>query len=267
MLTAIDGQVNGGGGSDKFRIKIWDKNNGDAVVYDNQVGAADDAEPSTEVGGGQVVIHKGGQSLTTTAAHSAGQGISLTQEMLDAAVQESLAFWAADGASAEWLAELAAIDVELAELDGSRLGVASSSTNKAWLDVDGAGLGWSLEGGSDGFDLVSAVTHELGHKLGLDHDVLGEMLDVGVEQFPATHAVFGDANRDRVFNRLDIVQVMQAGKYQTGQPAGWHEGDWNGDGRFDQHDLITALQHVSEQDANPTESVDVDAVFAGIGAV
>ncbi len=25
MLTAIDGQVNGGGGTDKFRIKIWDK--------------------------------------------------------------------------------------------------------------------------------------------------------------------------------------------------------------------------------------------------
>ena len=28
MLTAVDGQVNGGGGMDKFRIKIWDKNNG-----------------------------------------------------------------------------------------------------------------------------------------------------------------------------------------------------------------------------------------------
>ena len=25
MLTAIDGQINGGGGVDKFRIKIWDK--------------------------------------------------------------------------------------------------------------------------------------------------------------------------------------------------------------------------------------------------
>ena len=32
MLTAIDGQLNGGGGVDKFRIKIWDKNNGGAVV-------------------------------------------------------------------------------------------------------------------------------------------------------------------------------------------------------------------------------------------
>ena len=42
MLTATDGQINGGG-VDKFRIKIWDKNNGDAVVYDNQMGQGDDS--------------------------------------------------------------------------------------------------------------------------------------------------------------------------------------------------------------------------------
>jgi hypothetical protein len=57
MLTAIDGQVNGGGGVDKFRIKIWDKSNGDAIVYDNQMGAVDDATPSTALGGGSIVIH------------------------------------------------------------------------------------------------------------------------------------------------------------------------------------------------------------------
>lgn len=57
MLTAIDGQLNGGGGTDKFRIKIWDKAT-EAVVYDNQVGAPDDADPSTALGGGSIVIHK-----------------------------------------------------------------------------------------------------------------------------------------------------------------------------------------------------------------
>jgi hypothetical protein len=58
MLTAIDGQINGGGGVDKFRIKIWDKNNGDAIVYDNQIGSPDGADPSTALGGGGIVIHK-----------------------------------------------------------------------------------------------------------------------------------------------------------------------------------------------------------------
>jgi hypothetical protein len=60
MLTATDGQVNGGGGVDKFRIKIWDKNNGDAVVYDNQMGQGDDSNAGTALGGGSIVIHKGG---------------------------------------------------------------------------------------------------------------------------------------------------------------------------------------------------------------
>ena len=51
MLTAIDGQLSGGGGVDKFRIKIWDKNDEDAIVYDNQLNAPDSADPSTALGG------------------------------------------------------------------------------------------------------------------------------------------------------------------------------------------------------------------------
>src|SRR5207249_3473602 len=35
LLTAIDGQLPGGGGSDTVRIKIWDQASGQ-VVYDNQ---------------------------------------------------------------------------------------------------------------------------------------------------------------------------------------------------------------------------------------
>ncbi|HUG16876.1 MAG TPA: hypothetical protein VMM78_17850, partial [Thermomicrobiales bacterium] len=57
MLTAIDGQVNGGGGTDTFRIKIWDLATGD-IVYDNQLGDSDDADATTKLGGGSIVIHK-----------------------------------------------------------------------------------------------------------------------------------------------------------------------------------------------------------------
>jgi len=31
---------------------------GDAVVYDNQIGAADEVDPMTLLGGGSIVIHK-----------------------------------------------------------------------------------------------------------------------------------------------------------------------------------------------------------------
>ncbi len=58
MLTATDGQLNGGGGVDRFRIKIWDITN-DTVIYDNQIGEDDTAELTMDLGGGSIVIHKG----------------------------------------------------------------------------------------------------------------------------------------------------------------------------------------------------------------
>ena len=60
LLTVTDGQVSGGGGVDKFRIKIWDNNNGGTIVYDNVRGASEDintANPQA-IAGGSVVIHK-----------------------------------------------------------------------------------------------------------------------------------------------------------------------------------------------------------------
>ena len=57
MLSAIDGQMNGGGGVDGFRMKIWDRATGN-IVYDNQMGASDDADPAIAIGGGSIVIHK-----------------------------------------------------------------------------------------------------------------------------------------------------------------------------------------------------------------
>lgn len=57
LLTAIDGQVNGGGDADKFRLKVWDKAT-EEVVYDNELGAPDDANPATVLGRGSIVIHK-----------------------------------------------------------------------------------------------------------------------------------------------------------------------------------------------------------------
>ena len=57
ILTAIDGAVRGGGGADKFRIKIWDKSNNGAIVYDNQLDALDSADLTTAISGGSVVVH------------------------------------------------------------------------------------------------------------------------------------------------------------------------------------------------------------------
>ena len=41
---------------DLLRIKIWDRDT-DTVIYDSLLGAAEDADPTTEIGGGNIVIH------------------------------------------------------------------------------------------------------------------------------------------------------------------------------------------------------------------
>lgn len=58
-LWATDGQLSGGGGLDRFRIKIWDQSTG-IVVYDNQRGSPDTAELSntTVIQGGSIAVHK-----------------------------------------------------------------------------------------------------------------------------------------------------------------------------------------------------------------
>jgi hypothetical protein len=52
----------------------------------------------------------------------------------------------------------------------------------------------------------------------------------------------GDSNRDGRFDREDITLIAQSGKYLTGLPASWAQGDWTGDSLFDQRDLVLALQ-------------------------
>jgi PKD repeat protein len=57
MLSAIDGDLKDNDKPDMFRIKIWDKTT-EELVYDNQLDAPDDADPTTELGGGSIVVHK-----------------------------------------------------------------------------------------------------------------------------------------------------------------------------------------------------------------
>jgi hypothetical protein len=59
-VTGLDGKQ--AGGVDKFRIKIWDKNSGNNVVYDTQPGAPDTAAPTTALGGGNITVHLNGGS-------------------------------------------------------------------------------------------------------------------------------------------------------------------------------------------------------------
>jgi hypothetical protein len=52
LMSMIDNRT-----GDKFRIKIWDKATNN-VIYDNQMGAPDDASATQTIGGGSILIYK-----------------------------------------------------------------------------------------------------------------------------------------------------------------------------------------------------------------
>jgi hypothetical protein len=207
QLTAIDGQVSGGGGVDKFRMKVWDKAT-DAIVYDNQMGTTDDADPATALGGGSILIHANGSPLKAAGGAAEGGSASvLTDGELRPIVEEAIRRWAAAGLDADRLAALGTVEVRTADLPGPFLGLAFASENTVRIDTDAAGYGWfvdstpwedsefSLPGdqGEQGrMDLLSTVTHELGHMLGLDDlhgdahadDLMGEELAAGSRRVP-----------------------------------------------------------------------------------
>ncbi len=61
-----------------------------------------------------------------------------------------------------------------------------------------------------------------------------------------------------------MVQVFQAGKYESRRQhrAGWAQGDWNGDGRFDSHDIVFVFQEGFYETDHPLRSEPVPAATA-----
>src|SRR5207245_5646684 len=82
------------------------------------------------------------------------------------------------------------VTIQVADLGGLALGADLGSS--ILIDSTAAGWGWStsLTGPVAGqMDLLSVVTHELGHALGFDHDagndVMAPTLQAGVRELPA----------------------------------------------------------------------------------
>jgi hypothetical protein len=212
MLTAIDGQRPGGGGADKLRMRIW--SDGGGLLYDNLVGGNDDnANPTTVLGGGSIVIHTSGNSLTVAPGGSAAVTPSpLTPETLAPMVSQAIAEWRLAGFESARIDTPGRIEFQVADLAPGLLGMASPETGIVWIDRDAAGLGWFVDptpgddvefGGSAskptpaGVDLLTTLAHEIGHVLGLDHDhghghetdddhleVMAETLAAGVRARP-----------------------------------------------------------------------------------
>jgi hypothetical protein len=119
--------------------------------------------------------------------------IHLSQAQLDSVVAAAISQWAAAGASASQLAAMLAVTFTVDDLGGKTIGEQMSATHIS-IDNDAAGHGWFVDptpndnsefthaqnaAGTDlltdpssaaagHLDLLTTVTHELGHVIGLD---------------------------------------------------------------------------------------------------
>jgi hypothetical protein len=144
----------------------------------------------------------------------------LSSAQLSQAVIAARDEWVQTGLSAEQIAALDTVRVQVADLPGLTLG--QTAGGLITIDIDAAGWNWFVDptpqddrefvlrdgvlvasaGPAAGrMDLLSVITHEMGHVLGLDHDdvgVMAEYLSAGQRELPEgaqiTPATLGDAD-------------------------------------------------------------------------
>ncbi len=156
-------------------------------------------EESASFGGEQILLRlsEAVDGLVAAEAPDAPiEGEALTAADLTPVAAGAVSRWVASGLLDEAAIEqLARISFTIADLSGLKLGAASGAA--VTIDDDAAGWGWfvdatpaddsDLDAGAGRMDLLTVVTHEIGHVVGYEHADEGLMaptLDPGVRQTP-----------------------------------------------------------------------------------
>lgn len=125
-----------------------------------------------------------GDALQAPSVAGGAGAANLTMQQLQSAVTQGISAWSAAGIDSATLSNLDRVTIHLANLPGSELGFTAGG--EIWIDQTAAGWGWAINGGS-GMDLLTVVSHELGHVLGFEHSATGVMeaaLTPGVRRVP-----------------------------------------------------------------------------------
>ncbi|MEA2941087.1 MAG: hypothetical protein QOD09_1616, partial [Bradyrhizobium sp.] len=210
---------------------------------------------ATEVAGTITVVNNGTITLPLNAApggvaaatpeQAASTGdYHLTQLALDTIVAAAISQWAAAGASASQLAAMHATTFSLEDLAGKTIG--DESTGHIVIDVDAAGHGWFVDPtpndnsefthaanatGTDLYtdptnaaaghlDLLTTVSHELGHVIGLDDTTNpGDADDLMFINLVDGERRVPDATDVAQANSTSIVEIIEAALPQSAQAA------------------------------------------------
>ena len=117
--------------------------------------------------------------IAASAPETIGSVAPMTNEQLAPVVANAKQLWTSTGIlDRDQLLRLASAHVEIVNLDGLTLGLTDENIGIVVIDADAAGWGW----GEGGIDLLTVVTHELGHVVGFaheDHGVMEPTLDPG----------------------------------------------------------------------------------------
>ena len=161
---------------------------GDAAMGDQNGGPRDPQGPNSKAKI-DVKGSAGVQPLWETAVGSEAAGSeaqSISGSTLAPIVEQAKLFWADYlGAGDARLTFLNGVNVQVGNLPDDRLGVTLGQA--VYIDSDAAGHGWQA------MDLLSVVTHELGHVLGFDHDDAGA--NSGHERNPRRRRALSARNR------------------------------------------------------------------------
>ncbi|HEX4997947.1 MAG TPA: Ig-like domain-containing protein, partial [Terriglobia bacterium] len=236
------------GFSDTIGITLW---KGTQLLLSSNWTGAQTIEQL--LGGGNLVIHTGGHLEAGAESPAAAQTIeTVTYASLESVVQKARSVWTDSGLSDAQARVLNEARFVIADLEGATLGISLGDT--VWIDRDGAGAGWLVDGQPEynarAFDLLTVVIHELGHAMGFDHadeadNVMSPTLAPSVRRQPLTALPGYQPSIAKPFGP-DVFEPLVQGPLRRFSA----EGE---DGYFAPMDYLAGFGSVDDKVENPSD--------------